>query len=430
MASAPRTVTPVLVRMPFVTWVSMAFTPPSASRPKVLSRNAERSASFMRLSAGARSPRMSRKLRNRCCESVTATPMPRSFCCTSGSAIRSIDTATAVDARSTPGMTFFTRPRAMSVSDSDWFRAWAPREAVPSASGSSLALRANTLTACSIRSTEMEAWSAPIPNAFIAWEASPAACWGESSPREPAARSSTGMRSCIDSCALNPAWASSRSPIVASVGENWVAMPAWMAASRSCSSSWALAPDTAATAAIDCSNFPAALASENAAPRVAAPAVNTASPTPSCWNDVWSRSVPSPTRWSRLMKFRSRLRIAPDARSLAVNTNPKPRLFIMGQRPPRRGVRAAFSSSLASRARCSPMRSMSQSRSVVGSSSASPSGATSPDPPCCCQQSWKRLSRQPSSVTPGKSCSGPSASPSGPCRAGRTPCRKGARPPG
>ena len=236
----------------------------------------------------------------------------------------------------------------MSVSESDWCSAWAPREAVPSAMGSSLALSAKTLTACSMRSTEIEAWSVEMPKAFIACEARPAACCGDSSPSEPAARSSTGMRSCIDSCALKPACASSRSPIVASVGENCVAMPASMAAPRSCSSSTAVAPDTAATAAIDCSKRPAALASENAAPTVAAPAVKTARPTPSCWNALWMFSVPSPTRRSRLVKFRSRFEMAPEARSRAVKTKPRPRLLsAIGH------LRfAAFSSSFASRARC------------------------------------------------------------------------------
>ena len=118
---------------------------------------------------------MSRKLRKRFCESVTDTPTPRSACWTRGSAMRSIATATAVEARSTPGTTFFTRPSEMSVSESDWWRACAPREAVPRASGSSLASSANTLTACSIRSTEMEASSMERPNAFMACEASPAA---------------------------------------------------------------------------------------------------------------------------------------------------------------------------------------------------------------------------------------------------------------
>ena len=51
----------------------------------------------------------------------------------------------------------------------------APREAVPRASGSSLASSANTLTACSMRSTETEASSIESPNAFMACEASPAA---------------------------------------------------------------------------------------------------------------------------------------------------------------------------------------------------------------------------------------------------------------
>ena len=111
-------------------------------------------------------------------------------------------TATAVEARSTPGMMFFTRPREMSVSESDWCSDWAPREAVPRAIGSSLALRAKTLTACSMRSTEMPASSMLMPNAFMAWAASPAAACGVSSPSEPAARSSTGRRSFIDSWAL------------------------------------------------------------------------------------------------------------------------------------------------------------------------------------------------------------------------------------
>ena len=152
-------------------------------------------------------------------------------------------------------------------------------------------------------------------------------------------------------------------------------------------SSRVVARVTAPTVAKPCSNLPAALASDSPAPTMAAPAVNTARPTPSWAKALCSRSAPSPTRWSRLMKFRSRLRIEPDARSRAVNTNPSPMLFIMGHRPPRRGARAAFSSSLASRARCSLMRSMSQSRSVGWSSSACPMGSASPEPPCCCQHS-------------------------------------------
>ena len=68
-----------------------------------------------------------------------------------------LETATAVDARSTPGMTFLTRPSAMSVSESDWFIACAPRDAVPRASGSSFALSAKTFTAWSIRSTVIAA---------------------------------------------------------------------------------------------------------------------------------------------------------------------------------------------------------------------------------------------------------------------------------
>ena len=50
MAAAPRSVSPEFVRTPFVTCVRMAFTPPSASRPNVDSRKADRCASLMRSS--------------------------------------------------------------------------------------------------------------------------------------------------------------------------------------------------------------------------------------------------------------------------------------------------------------------------------------------------------------------------------------------
>jgi hypothetical protein len=53
-----------------------------------------------------------------------------------------------------------------------------------------------------MRSTEMAASSVERLNAFIACDASPAACEGVSWPREPAARSSTGLRRLMDSVTL------------------------------------------------------------------------------------------------------------------------------------------------------------------------------------------------------------------------------------
>ena len=82
--------------------------------------------------------------------------------------------------------------------------------------------------------------------------------------------------------AVCPAVASDVSPSTVSVGENWLRMPASMAAWPSMSISWAVARVTAPTAANPCSNFPAALASDSEPATVRASAVNTANPRASC----------------------------------------------------------------------------------------------------------------------------------------------------
>jgi hypothetical protein len=97
-----------------------------------------------------------------------------------------------------------------------------------------------------------------------------------------------------------------------------------------------------------------------------------------------------------------------DARSLAVKTNPSPsELNAMGY------LRfAAFSISRASRPRCCPIRSISQSRSEMAISRTSSMVTLKPEPPCCRQHTWNRPSRQASSSIIRKELlPGPGASP-------------------
>ena len=92
-----------------------------------------------------------------------------------------------------------------------------------------------------------------------------------------------------------------------------------------------------------------------------------------------------------------------------------------------RPLRAAFQLCLPRALAADPP--MSQSRSVVGRSRASSSVTARPEPPCCCQQSWKRPPRHVPMFTSGKKLPGLPPARSCPCPAGRTPCRKGAPPP-
>ncbi|RYZ17889.1 MAG: hypothetical protein EOO70_00635 [Myxococcaceae bacterium] len=95
------------------------------------------------------------------------------------------------------------------------------------------AFNAKTFMISSIWSADWLASSPDRRKASRACDASQATCAEDSSPRAPPVRSSTEMRSFIDFWALKPACDSSLRPTVASVGENWVAMLASRAASRS-----------------------------------------------------------------------------------------------------------------------------------------------------------------------------------------------------
>jgi hypothetical protein len=309
-------VAPVFVFMPVDTCVMIALKPARASVPNVSMRNALFFAAVILSRPGIMSPTTSRNGRKLPAESTADTPSFLSAVCTRGSAMRSIDVDTAVDARSTPGTMFFTSPSVTSVSSRLCSSVPAPRAAVPRASGRSRAASANTLTDASIWSTAISAPSTEIPNAFIAWDARPAASDGVSCPSEPAARLRVGFRRLKLSSTPKPAAARSLSASAACVGSNCVAIPASIAAALSRVIWSAVAPEIARSDASASWNGPAAcVASANGAAMMPMPMPAVAAPAASC-PSAWSTSA---------VLFSTRAPPRPIDRSVRSNSSRMPR---------------------------------------------------------------------------------------------------------